>query len=98
MAARNKNFPKAFEPKPLTGPETSRSAAKKEFGLSLVEHDLVGKPVPTFPDHARAKKARRQWGSNGGGLDSERDAVGGNVWISPRRFRFPINAWGIAMM
>jgi hypothetical protein len=27
--------------------------------LILFEHDLVGKPVPTFPDHARKKRRRR---------------------------------------
>jgi hypothetical protein len=29
---------------------------------SLVEHDLFGKPVPTFPDHALDENARRKTG------------------------------------
>jgi hypothetical protein len=26
----------------------------------LFEHDLVGKPVPTFPDHALKQKSRKR--------------------------------------
>jgi hypothetical protein len=52
---QEKSFPRGEDMR-LRG--VSRSLERGSAPVSLIEHDLIGKPVSTFPDHALAHRSK----------------------------------------
>jgi hypothetical protein len=53
-ASNNSGKHHRVTPEPAVGPASARSCSSDSF-----EHDLFGKPVSTFPDHARQIKGKQ---------------------------------------